>query len=103
MREAVASMDALVAEWSITGSIAEIEWNRIVRSLEFQEILSARDARARTVDQKACLTCPDFDEHVRRSYFHMMTCAVLMIYVVSGHALAEGAATTDQRAQGCAF
>lgn len=63
MREAVRSLAAIVEEWSDTGSIPEVDWSRM-RSLEFQEILRARDSLANKLGEYSCVHCPDFVNHV---------------------------------------
>lgn len=66
MREAVASLNDLVLEWSSLGQIREVDWGRM-RSLDFQENLRARDRLAKELPGKSCLLCGEFKDHVSRS------------------------------------
>lgn len=64
MREALASLEALVLEWCKVETIPEVDWARM-RSLDFQEALRSRNALVKGLENRACLLCSDFDDHVR--------------------------------------
>ncbi|KAJ3509694.1 hypothetical protein NLJ89_g5085 [Agrocybe chaxingu] len=62
MREAIASLEPIVGEWSSTGSILEVDWGHM-RSFEFQEILKSRDSLIKRISNKQCIICPDYSDH----------------------------------------
>lgn len=63
MRDAIKLLADLVAEWTSAGTIPEVDWARM-RSLEFQEVLRARDELVERLKQRACILCGDFENHV---------------------------------------
>jgi hypothetical protein len=72
MREAIELLAETVEEWVTAGSVPEIEWVRM-RSLEFQEVLRAKNELVKRLGKYACTLCRDFEDHVGFSYsFHYM-------------------------------
>lgn len=63
MREAIKSLTGIVEEFLSASTIPEVDWARI-RSLEFQEVLRARDELVRQLDKYTCALCGDFEHHV---------------------------------------
>jgi antiviral helicase SKI2 len=63
MHEAVMSLAEIVEEWISAGAVPEVEWVRM-RSLDFQEILRARNELVRRLDTYSCTLCGDFEHHV---------------------------------------
>ncbi|PPQ90945.1 hypothetical protein CVT25_008256 [Psilocybe cyanescens] len=63
MKDAIASLQSVVDEWSSAGSIPEVDWSRI-RALEFQEVLRSRNLLVKQVQNNRCVLCPEFDHHV---------------------------------------
>jgi antiviral helicase SKI2 len=68
MREVIKSLAEIVEEWISAGTIPEVEWIRM-RSLDFQEVLRARNELARQLDKYTCTLCGDFEHHVSFSRF----------------------------------
>lgn len=63
MQDAVKSLSALAEEWITAGAVPEVDWARM-RSLDFQEVLRARNELARGLDKYGCMLCSDFGHHV---------------------------------------
>lgn len=64
MREVIKLLTALVEEWTSAGIIPEVDWARM-RSLEFQEVLRARNELVKRLQRHACTLCGDFELHAR--------------------------------------
>ncbi|KAG8960223.1 hypothetical protein FRC03_006879 [Tulasnella sp. 419] len=62
MNNAVKDIHALVHEWIKQGSINEVDWSRM-RTLDFQDALRERNSLPKRLEGKACLTCPEFEQH----------------------------------------
>lgn len=71
MNKAIDALADVANEWATSGSIAEVDWNRM-RVLEFQESIRARDALVAKLPSHACLLCSDFKDHV--SLNNNLTC-----------------------------
>lgn len=63
MKDAIASLQSVVEEWSSAGFIPEADWSRM-RALEFQEVLRSRNLLVKQIQNNRCVLCPDFDHHV---------------------------------------
>ena len=63
MTGTIVELDKLTEEWLRYETVPEVDWSRI-RTLEFQDTLQSRDTRAEDLKDRACLSCPDFAEHV---------------------------------------
>jgi antiviral helicase SKI2 len=68
MREVIKSLAEIAQEWVSVGTVPEVEWVRM-RSLDFQEVLRARNELAKRLDRYSCTLCGDFEHHVGISYF----------------------------------
>lgn len=64
MENVVQNLQGLAHSWISKGSVPEVDWSK-VKTLEFQETLKSRQSFAARLEGKICLSCPDFDEHVR--------------------------------------
>lgn len=64
MREGISLLEAVIEEWSSATAIPEVDWARM-RSLDFQELLRARNGLTRRLENRECLLCGNFDDHVR--------------------------------------
>ncbi|KAF9075050.1 antiviral helicase [Rhodocollybia butyracea] len=62
MREAISALQDVCGEWQATGTIPEIDWNRM-RMMEFQELLQSRNSLLKRLEPKGCLLCNDFSDH----------------------------------------
>ncbi|KAI0334446.1 antiviral helicase [Cubamyces sp. BRFM 1775] len=62
MNAAIRLLRDVLGEWLQAGSIPEVDWGRL-RSLEFQELLRARNELVPRLDRFACTSCPSFDDH----------------------------------------
>ncbi|KAA1471410.1 antiviral helicase [Dentipellis sp. KUC8613] len=62
MKEAIASLSTIVNEWTIAGTVPEVDWSRM-RFLEFQELLRSRNQSAACLNNSACTLCENFDHH----------------------------------------
>jgi antiviral helicase SKI2 len=63
MRDGIAALQILVEEWQVSGAIPENEWDRM-RALDFQEILQSRNEITRSLAERSCVLCGDFEDHV---------------------------------------
>lgn len=66
MQNVAQELQALAHSWVSAGSIPEVDWSK-VKTLEFQDTLKSRQSFSTRLEGKICLTCPDFDEHVRQA------------------------------------
>ena len=73
MRAAVKHLEQVVRSWvadsegeSSDRKIPEVDWRKM-KSLNFQEALQSRGALEERNNNRSCLLCPDFDEHVSPS------------------------------------
>lgn len=64
MRDGIAGLQTCIDEWLSTKAMEEVNWSRM-RALEFQEILQSRDILAKRLEDRACVLCADFNNHVR--------------------------------------
>lgn len=64
MTDTILEIETIVKEWTSTGVVPEVEWSRM-RSLDFQEMVRAKDRILSRIQNPACLLCADFDHHVR--------------------------------------
>ncbi|KAK7063867.1 ATP-dependent RNA helicase [Favolaschia claudopus] len=64
MRETLALLQNLVAEWATSSSIPEVDWARM-RALDFQDALRSRNNFVDGLKKRACVLCSDFDSHYR--------------------------------------
>ncbi len=71
MEEAKILLLELVHEWISEGSIPEIEWSGLVRTLEFLDTLRTRSELISHLPSFSCRLCDDFEEHVS---FEMHPC-----------------------------
>ncbi|KAF7970863.1 hypothetical protein HWV62_22674 [Athelia sp. TMB] len=62
MKDVVRSLSAIAEEWTASGLVPEIDWARM-RSLDFQEVLRARNELTTRLHSTICATCPDFEQH----------------------------------------
>ena len=70
MRAAVELLEEIVKSWMANSErssgkkVPEVDWRKM-KALEFQETLRSREVLERTIRDRSCLLCPDFDTHVR--------------------------------------
>ena len=64
MNDVISTLQGIVREWEAEGSIPEVDWKGRVRSLDFQEMIRARDEILKRIPSYKCTECPDFREHV---------------------------------------
>ncbi|KAJ7109788.1 antiviral helicase [Mycena epipterygia] len=62
MRDALELLQGLVAEWSTSTTIPEVDWARM-RALDFQDTLRSRNSLVKRLESRACLLCSDFGDH----------------------------------------
>ncbi|KAG0707535.1 ATP-dependent RNA helicase [Suillus ampliporus] len=62
MLEIINSLQILVQKWRSTGTIPEVNWDRI-RTLDFQEALRRRNYLAKSRQGLSCTLCGEFDDH----------------------------------------
>ncbi|KAH9897909.1 antiviral helicase [Cubamyces lactineus] len=62
MNAAIRLLRDVLGEWLQAGSIPEVDWGRL-KSLEFQELLRARNELVPRLERCACTSCPNFDDH----------------------------------------
>lgn len=63
MKDVIKSLAGVVEDWTIAGHIPEIDWARM-RSMDFQEVLRARNELTKHLGQNASVLCSDFERHV---------------------------------------
>jgi antiviral helicase SKI2 len=84
MKEAIGALEALIEEWLPRGTIPEADWARL-RSLEFQEILRARDTLAERLKPLGCVLCNEFHDHVShhlsRVWSRKLTLSSIQLYM----------------------
>ncbi|KAI0778677.1 antiviral helicase [Trametes elegans] len=62
MNNTIRMLQEVLGEWLQADSVPEVDWSKL-RALEFQETLRARDALVPRLNQFACTSCPQFEEH----------------------------------------
>lgn len=63
MRDVIRSLAGAIEDWTLAGHIPEIDWARM-RSLDFQEVLRARNELTKRLVTHAAVLCSDFESHV---------------------------------------
>ena len=64
MNKTIEMMHSVLAQWLSAGHVPEVDWKSRVKTLEFQEMVRARDLLIESLGSFTCTGCPDFAEHV---------------------------------------
>ena len=64
MMKVVGMLYATLAQWLSVGQVPEVDWKKRVMTLEFQEMVRAREQLIQSVASFTCTECPNFAEHV---------------------------------------